>query len=265
MKIFITKFILSGLLLFCFAGFAQNLKLKSKIELRNWLLTSKAMKSETFLNGASIKLLKGDAVVSQATSDATGNFEMDVPPNGEFVLMVEYPGHEPKKFAVNTKTTPPNKEDANFKPSIDIVGILMSKPKKGMENIGLNQPSVTSPRKNEYLRTNIYDGDYKLIQKFCTANKLGDLAMENKNYSLAKTFYEMAINMIDSEEYPKTQLKKAEDGMKMEKASRKKQKFKSGKTKSAITKQKPGPNSTIKTKKTSVETGKPPHKTLKPL
>lgn len=250
---------------------SQNLKLKSKVELGNWQMTSKAMKSETFLSGALVKLYKGDKMISGVSSDADGNFEIEIPANGEYTLMIEYSGREPKKFVVNAKTISPDKDDANFKPSVDIVGVLMSKPKKGMESIGLNHPTVSFDQQTKtnhhHLRTNIYDGEYKLIQKFCTANKLGDMALENKNYSLAKTFYLMAMDMLETEDYPKTQLKKAEDGMRLEKVSKKKQKTKHHKTKSAITNQKPvsSPVKNFGTTKSSVETGKPTRKTPKPL
>ena len=251
-----------------------SLKLKSKVELRSWQLTSQAIKKESFLSGASVKLLKENTIISETTSDAEGNFELNIPLTGEFILLIEYPGHNPKKFAVNSKTIAHDRNDANFKPSVDIVGFIMSKPKKDMQYIGLNQPSVTLAHKSgqetkhvPHLRTNIYDGEYKLIQKFCIANKLGDIALEKKNYSLAKIFYHMAMDMIDSEEYPKIQLKKAEEGLRIEKLeSRKKIKSKQSKVKSAITNQK---TSSVPTKnsggKNSVETGKPARKTLKPL
>ncbi|MBP7810418.1 MAG: carboxypeptidase regulatory-like domain-containing protein [Bacteroidia bacterium] len=260
----IINYLILGLLFFCCLSKAQdqNIKLKSRVELRNWDLTYKAIKRETFLSGASVKLYKANAVVAEVVSDAEGNFEINIPSSGEYTLLVEYPGRAPKKFAVNTKTS----SSANHKPSLDIVGIIMSKPKKGMEYIGLNQPSVTTATKNEHLRTNIYDADYKLIQKFCTANKLGDMAMENKNYSLAKIFYLMAADMIGDEEYPKIQLKKAEEGIKIERASRVKQKSKHNKVKSAITNQKTtsGVNKNTSTK-SSVETGKSTRKTRKVL
>ncbi len=266
MKIYISNFFIFCFIFSCTTAGSQNLKLKSKVELRNWQLTSKAMKSEAFLSGALIKLYKGDKMIYGVSSDADGDFEIEIPRDGEFVLLVEYQGREPKKFAVNTKTTPPNRDEHNFKPTVDIIGILMAKPKKGMENIGINQPTISSGNKNEHLRTTIYDGDYKLIQKFCTANKLGDMALENKNYSLAKTFYLMAMDMLESEDYPKTQLKKAEEGIRLEKVSRKKQKTKQSKVKSAMKNQKPASSSPVKSSnKSSVETGKPVRKTPKPL
>jgi hypothetical protein len=247
-------------------GHDGTLKLKSKVELRNWKLTSKALKSQTFLKGASVKLYKANTIVSGIMTDEEGNFEISIPSDGEYTLLIEYPGRESKKFAVNAKTVSLNKNDANSKPSVDIIGILMSKPKKGMEYIGLDQPTITKTDQSSRLRTNIYDGEYKLIQKFCTANKLGDMALEKKNYQLAKIFYSMATDMIDSEDYPKAQIKKAQEGMKLEMASRKKQKSKQSKTKSAITNQKTASKSTKNSGgKNSVETGKPTRKTRKVL
>jgi hypothetical protein len=259
-KSLIAKFILV-IIFFPWFLSGQNLKLKSKVELRSWKLTTKALKSEIFLNGASVKLYKANSLVAGALTDAEGNFELNIPSEGEYILLIEYPGREPKKFAVISKTVPQDKSDANFKPSIDIIGILMSKPKKRMEYVGLNQPAVIKTGQSSLLRTNIYDGEYKLIQKFCTANKLGDMALQNKNYQLAKIFYLMAIDMIDSEDYPKEQMKKAQDGMKLEIALRKKQNSKQTKVTSAITNQKSASKST----KNSVETGKPIRKTRKVL
>ena len=143
---------------------------------------------------------------------------------------------------------------------------------KDMNYLGLDQARVTiesnSEKKNLIPRTTINDGEYKLIQKFCTANKLGDIALENKNYSLAKTFYSMATEMIGSEDYPKDQLKKAEEGLKIEKADDIRQKNKSKKNKAktnAANKNivaKPGKEADFKN---SRETGKSNRKTLKTL
>jgi hypothetical protein len=225
----ITKFIIiisffPGSLL----GQEWSLKLKSKVELRSWKLTSKAIKNEQFLNGATVKLCKGPSVVSQTTSDPEGNFEMSIPVNGNYTLEITYPGCNPKKFAVNSSGVPSNAVAANLKPSLDITGFIMSKLIKGVNYIGLNQSLVTVEykpgsngfeKKEEALESKIYDAEYKVIQKFCTANKLGDMALDRKDYSLAKTFYLMAMNIMDGEPYPKGQLKRAEEGLKEEKAA----------------------------------------------
>jgi len=236
-NVFIRFVIIITFFPWCLSGQNWSLKLKSKVELRNWQLTSKAIKHETFLNGASIQLYKGSAVVSQTTSDAEGNFEMNIPANGNYTLVINYTSCNPKKFAVNTIGVSSKAANLNFKPSVDITGFIMSKPIKGINYLGLNQPLVTieyDPNSNGFAKTDgetkngveleskIYDAEYKVIQKFCTANKLGDMALDKKDYSLAKTYYLMASDIMDDEPYPKTQLKKALAGMKLEKVNKKK-------------------------------------------
>ena len=248
---------------------AQDLsfKLSGKVELRNWNLTNKAMKNASPVDKATIELHQASGIVAQSSSDAEGNFELTIPATGEFTLVLNYPGQNPKKFLVNTKGISPGKNDANFRPSINIMGLISAKHKKDMNYLGLDRTNVTivSSQNNIHPRTTISDGEYLLIQKFCTANKLGDMALEKKNYSLAKTFYEMAMDMIEGEAYPKDQLKKVEQGSKLEKtASRKKQRAKQGKLKSAITNQKTGSGKNTNSK-TPIDTGKPVRKTPKPL
>jgi hypothetical protein len=249
---------------------AQDLsfKLSSKVELRNWNLTNKAMKNANPVDKATIELHQASGIVSQSSSDAEGNFELTIPAAGEFTLVLNSPGQNPKKFLVSTKGISPGKNDANFRPSVNIMGLISVKHKKDMNYLGLDKTnvSIVSSQKNIYPGTTISDGEYLLIQKFCTANKLGDMALEKKNYTLAKTFYEMATDMIEGEPYPKEQLKKAEQGMKLEKlASRKKTRSKQDKVKSAITNQNTTTKSGKTTNKNSVETGKPVRKTPKPL
>jgi hypothetical protein len=247
----------------------QNLsfKLTGKVELRNWSLSSRAMKSGTIIPKATIELQNASGVISHSESDNEGNFVFNFPSNGEFTLTISTPGQNPKKYLVITKGTPSIANDPNFKPTINISGFISEKHKKDMNYIGLFQPQVKIENSNIIPRSTINDGEYLLIQKFCTANKLGDMALEKKNYELAKTFYSMAIDMIGAEPYPKDQLKKAEDGLKMEKTLAKKQKrYKQGKVKSAMTKQKAGPApSHVTGTKTTVETGKPARKIPKVL
>jgi hypothetical protein len=223
------------LLFFYSSIFADNwsFKLKSKVELRTWKLSAVAMKSATFLNGATVKLYNGSSVVSQTTSDAEGNFEMNIPHEGNYTLEITYPGCSLKKFTVNTKGV--SNGDANFKPSVDIVGMMASKYTTDGKYLGLDQTHIkiehhiaentskvtTGEAKPGYnFKLNSYDAEYLHIQRFCTANKLGDRALNNKNYALAKKFYLMAMDRIGEEEYPKDRLKVAEEGLKMEKESK---------------------------------------------
>ena len=216
-----------------------SFKLKSKVELRSWKLNSKAIKNSTYLKGATVKLMEGTSAILQTVTDADGNFEMNIPSNGYYTLMIEYPDNTSKKFAISTRGNPPNKDDFNFKPIFNMVGIIMSRPATDVKYLGLDQthvqivyePAVRDLEKKESKRnynytSNIYDGEYLFIQKFCTANKLGDIALEKKEYEKAKLFYLMAGDMMTAEVYPKTQLKKAEDELKIEKANMRKPSFK---------------------------------------
>lgn len=239
----------------------DHFKLSSKVELRNWTLSNKAMKSARFIDHASIELQSKSGVISKSETDANGHFEITIPSTGEFTLVINYSGQNEKKILVRTK-----KADANnpgSKPLIDMIGVISNKHVKGMNYLGLTESHVSDPdNKLNLVRSNIYDGEQKLIQKFCTANKLGDIALEKKNYQLAKIFYQMAIDMMEGENYPKDQIKKAEDGLKLEKGSRKKQSIKHNKVKSAITNQKTGASSAKNaSSKSSVETGKSGRKT----
>jgi hypothetical protein len=279
MKKHLILFFAFHVMLFCKPMLAQSwgFRLKSKVELRSWDLSSKAMKNATLINGASVKLYKGSVLVAETLSDANGNFEMNIPPDGDFNLMISAPDRDPKKFAISTRSIPPDKDHANFKPSINIVGMIMSKHKKDMKYLGLDQPQVrieysfmdpasrenVTGKHNYNFKLNMYDAEYKIIQKFCTANKLGDMALEKKNYSLAKTYYLIAMDIISGEPYPKERLIKAEEGMNAEKANEKakRQKTKQSPSKPTIV-AKPEKNTSVKK---SVDTGKSTRKTRQTL
>ena len=216
-------------------GRAQNwmLKLSSTVELRAWRLTSTAEKSEKALSGATIKLYKGNTQVSETSSNAKGDFVIDVPAGGEFVLTISFPGCNTKKFFVSTSDVPENVGKDSYKPTVNISGFLMSKPLKGVDYIGLNEPLVKVEYKakgqnfdkDEAITNNglnilskIYDAETSLIQKFCAANKAGDDALKNHNCPSAKDYYEKAIHMLPGEQYPVDQLAKAELCLKNKKA-----------------------------------------------
>lgn len=206
------------------------LKLKSRVELRNWKLTSKADKTEKSLQGANISLNKGSTIISQTTSNSDGDFEIDVPAKGDFILTITYPGCNTKKFFVSTTGVPDEVGKDNYKPTVSIGGFVMSRPIKGVDYIGLNEPLV----KVEYkaggqnfdkdeavtgkgieIVSKIYDAETRVIEKFCATNKLGDDALTKlKNCPLAKSYYDKARNMLPDEQYPVEQLAKAEQCIK---------------------------------------------------
>lgn len=223
------------ILIVSFAGQAQNwmLKLSSTVELRAWRLTSTAEKSEKALSGATIKLYKGNTQVSETSSDSKGDFVIDVPAGGEFILAISFPGCNTKKFFVSTSDVPENVGKDTYKPTVNISGFLMSKPLKGVDYIGLNEPLVKVEYKakgqnfdkDESVTNNglnilskIYDAETSLIQKFCALNKAGDDALKKHNCPTAKENYEKAIHMLPGEQYPVDQLAKAELCLKNKKA-----------------------------------------------
>lgn len=222
-KISSIKFIL--LLTFIHFGLvSQSLvyKLKSKVEVRNWKLSSKAYKQETYLSGASIELFEGANLLSKTISDKDGNFELDLPSTGNYTIIVSSPGLNSRKFSVTCNSIVVKNGEANFIPSVELRGFITHKAIPNVSDMGLSYPTVQmADEKNRTLSynglqfpVNMIDGDLREIQKFCTCNKLGDIALQNKNYASARNYYLMAINMMGKEEYPKEQLIRAEEGLK---------------------------------------------------
>ena len=213
---------------------SQNwmLKLSSTVELRAWRLTTTAEKTEKALGGASIKLYKGNSLISETTSDASGDFVIDIPSGGEFVLTISYASCNTKKFNVSTTSVDEN-VGKDYKPTVSISGFLMYKPLKGVDYIGLNEPLVKVEYKSKgqnfdkdetvtnnglNILSKIYDSETALIQKFCALNKDGDNAMKNHNCPMAIDYYSKAINLLPGEDYPVMQMAKAELCVKNKKA-----------------------------------------------
>jgi hypothetical protein len=223
-----TKNYLFLLLLFCeLLTYSQEwmLKLSSTVELRSWRLTSTAEKSEKALGGADIKLYKETKQIGQTTTNADGDFVIDIPAGGEYILTISFTGCNTKKFYVSTSGVTENVAKDNYKPTVKISGFLMSKPLKGVDYIGLNEPLVKVEYKSKgqnfdkddavtnnglNILSKIYDAETSLIQKFCALNKSGDDAMKNRNCPAAKDYYSKAIDLLPAEQYPKDQISKAE-------------------------------------------------------
>lgn len=214
---------------------SQNwmLKLSSTVELRAWRLTSTAEKSEKALSGADIKLYKGTKLIGQTASNLKGDFEIDIPAGGEYILSISFAGCNTKKFYVSTSNVGEDVGKDNYKPTVNISGFLMSNPLKGVDYIGLNEPLVKVEYKSKgqnfdkdeavtnnglSILSKIYDAETSLIQKFCNTNKAGDDAMKNHNCPSAKEYYTKAIEMLPGESYPLDQLAKAEQCIKNKEA-----------------------------------------------
>lgn len=251
-KITLIKFVLFLALLPQYsASQALIYRLNSKALIRKWTLSSKAYRQEESLSGATIELLEGTKPISKTTSDNEGNFTLDLPSIGNYMIIISKPGFNTRKFSINCNSIIIKNGESDFIPSINITGFIGDKTIKDVGDIGLNQPTVQLvDNKNEIIKygglnfpVNVNDGEIRIIQKFCTCNRLGDIAMQNKNFALAKTYYQMASTIMEKEEYPKEQLIRAEDGLKAqmfaEKATRSYGKSKPKTTKTIVEKQKP--------------------------
>jgi tetratricopeptide (TPR) repeat protein len=185
------------------------------------------------LQGASISLSRGTEILNQTVTNSEGDFEIDVPAKGEFILTITYAGCNTKKFSVSTNGVPESVGKDNYKPTISIGGFVMSRPIKGVDYLGLNEPLVKVEYKsggqnfdkdeevtNKGLEivSKIYDAETKIIEKFCSTNKQGDDALKAKNCPLAKEYYQKAMGILSDEQYPFEQLVKAEQCIKEKQA-----------------------------------------------
>lgn len=206
-----------------------SLKLSSNVEIRTWKLSSTYEKEERSLGGASIVLTKVGQIVAQTTSDGSGDFTIMVPPNGEYILTVSYPGYNTKRFSVNTNDVPAEYAKDNYKPTFSIGGFIMAKPFPGIDYSGLQQPLVRvqfMPKKKLFdhddivtdqglaIVSKIAAAENALIQSFCSTNKAGDVALAKPDCPLAKTLYEKAMTIIPGEQYPVQQLAKVGECLK---------------------------------------------------
>ncbi len=217
--------IVTSLILLNVNCWAQDwaLKLSSNVELRTWKLTSKADKEEKALGGASIKLYKGTSIINEISSNGNGDFTVLVPSNGDFILEVSYAGCNTKKFSITTKGVPEDISKDNFKPTFSIGGFVMAKPFPGIDYSGLQQTLVKveyKPKAKNFdhddiitdkglsIVQKIAQAENILVEKFCSTNKVGDIALVKPDCPLAKTLYEKAISIIPGEQYPVEQLVK---------------------------------------------------------
>ena len=214
-----------------------SLKLMSTVELRTFKLTNKVDISEEKLAGATIALYKGSTLINQVQSDVGGDFIIDVPANGDFILTVSYSGCNTKKFAISTFGVPEAMAKDNYKPSFGIEGVIMAKAYPTVNYSILNQPLVkiiySSNGKrfdDEQSYTNqmlvelskMREAENILMNNFTTTNNTGDVALSKGDCPLAKASYEKALTIIPGERYPSEQLVKVGDCLKQKELADKK-------------------------------------------
>ncbi len=205
---------------------AQNwqLKLSSNVYLRTWKLTTKADQEENEIGGATVALFQNGKQITQTSTDGNGAFTIMIPPNGEFYLIVSYPGCNAKRMSINTQNVPDKISNDNFNPSFKITGgFIMVKPYPGIDYSELKQDLIRveyMPNKRAFDDTEegtqrglaivgrVYSSEDALFSRFCSTNKAGDVALAKPDCPLAKKLYNEAIAMIPGESYPVEQLAK---------------------------------------------------------
>lgn len=240
--------ILISFILVNYAATAQNwtLKVSSNVELKTWKLGNRAEKEEKALGGASIKLLNGSSVVNEITSKPNGDFSIDVPANGEYMLEVSYPGCNTKRFAISTNNA---SGTDNSRQSVGIEGFIMARPLPGIDYSGLKNPllkisfhennqkfDMDDEATNRGLKTvsKIAEAENALVEKFAELNKTGDAALSKNDCPTAKSNYEKAIALIPGEPYPANQLVKVGDCFKQKDAEKQKEGDKKDADKKAV-------------------------------
>ena len=214
-----------------------TLKLRSSVELRTFKLTNKVDISEEKLAGATITLSKGAITISQMQSDGSGDFVIDVPANGDYVLTISYSGCNPKKFAISTMNVPEELAKDNYKPTFGIEGVIMAKAFPSINYSVLQQALariVYTPNgkkfddeegyTNQMLAelTKIREAENVLMNNFTSTNNTGDVALSKGDCPLAKASYEKAMTIIPGERYPSDQLPKVGDCLKQKELADKK-------------------------------------------
>ena len=214
-----------------------TLKLRSSVELRTFKLTNKVDISEEKLAGATITLSKGAITITQIQSDGSGDFVIDVPANGDYILTISYSGCNPKKFAISTMNVPEELAKDNYKPTFGIEGVIMAKAFPSINYSVLQQALariVYTPNgkkfddeegyTNQMLAelTKIREAENVLMNNFTSTNTTGDVALSKGDCPLAKASYEKAMTIIPGERYPSDQLPKVGDCLKQKELADKK-------------------------------------------
>ena len=214
-----------------------SLKLKSSVELRTFKLTNKVDVTEEKLSGATIILYKGAVIISQIQSDGSGDFVIDVPKNGDYVLVVSYSGCNPKKFAISTMGVPEELAKDTYKPSFGIEGVIMAKAFPTINYSVLQQPLariIYTPNGKKFDDDDVYtnqmlaeltrirEAENALMNNFTSTNNTGDVALSKGDCPLAKASYEKAMTIIPGERYPSEQLPKVGDCLKQKELADKK-------------------------------------------
>ena len=198
----------------------------------NLEVSSRVEKDGKGLSGASVALYQGSTLIKETTSRSDGDFTMDVPANGEYLIEVSYQDCNKKKFLVSTRGVPAEVAADNFMPRYRIGGFTMNPPLYSIDYSALRQPLLKVVYFNssgkfdhdaaytERMLTSlgqIRDAEKALLDKHEKLVKEADNLLKKKNCEQARQTYQQAIALIPQspyQDYPQAQLAKCDDCLK---------------------------------------------------
>ena len=229
-----THIILFFLIFSSFLSFSQD-----------WTLpfSSRIEKSGKKLQGATVTLMQGSTKVLETMTGDDGAFKFQIPPNGDYLIIVTKPGHCTKKFTVSTRGVPADKVQGDFK-GFNIESISLFEPLPGIDYSVLNQPLVkvnynatadnfdydeaysnqmlSALERLKQLELDAINKAKELEANYAASIKAGDNAFKKKDWAMARAGYNQALTYKPAEAYPKAQLAQIEIIIKDQEALNKK-------------------------------------------
>ena len=212
---------------------------------QEWTLPfiSKVEKNGKKLQGATITLMQGSKQILQTMTGDDGAFKIQIPANGDYIVVVTKPGHCAKKFQFSTRGVPADKTQDNFK-GFNIESISLFEPLPNIDYSVLNQALVKvnyDPTKDNFdydeayinqmlsalarlkqLEQDAINKQKELEANYTASLKAGDAAFKKKDWVMARAGYNQALTYKPAELYPKDQLAQIEIIIKDQEALNKK-------------------------------------------
>ena len=212
-RIFLTTYFI---IVCSFLGLAQNWYLS---------LTGRVEQNGMDLEGASVTLMNGAKQISQIITEDDGEFGFQIPPDGNFTIIITKKGLCIKNFQVSTKFVPTQSKGVS---RFDIPGIILFEQNPEVDYSILNQPivkikydtiknifdydeeyftkSLAALEKLRQLEKEAIDRQKSINTNYLSYIKSGDKAFQKKDWISAQQFYQQATELKKAESYPKSQL-----------------------------------------------------------
>jgi hypothetical protein len=212
---------------------------------QEWTLpfSSKVEKNGKKLQGATVTLMQGSKQLLQTMTGDDGSFKIQIPANGDYIVIVTKTGHCAKRFQFSTRGVPADKTQENFK-GFNIESISLFEPLPNIDYSVLNQSLVKvnyDPTKDNFdydeayinqmlsaldrlrqLEQDALNKQKELEANYAASIKAGDNAFKKKDWVMARAGYNQALTYKPGELYPKDQLAQIEIIIKDQEALNKK-------------------------------------------